>query len=194
MMSRSNVAASGPAMSTRHQKVQFRRDWLGIGSRILRLVAVGLLAWLGWLHLNLWLSGYRHIPGIGPSFLVAALGAMALALAMAVRPSRLFGLMGFVLVIGILGGVILSVNVGLFGFTESLRAPFVVESIVLEIAASVTLAMWVTLDAKNSRRNESSDWIGSRISRTTRARYSARMSPPRLRMSSRNQRGCEAHR
>lgn len=40
----------------------------------------------------------------------------------------------------------MSVNFGLFGFKESLSAPFAVESIVVEAAAVVTLVGWVIVD------------------------------------------------
>jgi hypothetical protein len=47
------------------------------------------------------------------------------------------------------------VNLGLFGFKESLSAPFAGESIALEIAATFTLAGWVALDfIKEPRRSE----------------------------------------
>jgi len=42
--------------------------------------------------------------------------------------------------------LIISINVGLFGFTESLSAPFAVESVVLEIAAAITVAAWMAVD------------------------------------------------
>ena len=71
------------------------------------------------------------------------------------RPSRLIGLLGLGTVIGVLAGLIVSVNVGLFGFTESLTAPFAVESIVLETAAAVTLAAWIAVDLlAESRHSE----------------------------------------
>jgi len=31
-----------------------------------------LLAWIGYIHLHLWLEGYRHIPTNGPLFLLDA--------------------------------------------------------------------------------------------------------------------------
>ena len=94
----------------------------------------------------MWEEGYRHIPTIGPLFLVAAVSALVFGVGLLGRPSRLLGLLGFGTVTGILAGLIVSVNVGLFGFTESLTAPFAVESIVLEIAAAVTLAAWIAVD------------------------------------------------
>ena len=116
---------------------------------------VGLLGAVGWVHLHLWQEGYRHIPTIGPLFLAAAVTALVVGVGLLGRPSRLIGLLGFGTVIGILAGLIVSVNVGLFGFTESLTAPFAVESIVLETAAAVTLAAWIAVDLlAESRHSE----------------------------------------
>jgi phosphotransferase system glucose/maltose/N-acetylglucosamine-specific IIC component len=121
----------------------------------LRLVSIGLLSALGWIHLHLWQVGYRQIPTIGPLFLVAAVATVAVAVAMLVWPSRFIGLLGFGTVMGLLAGLIVSINVGLFGFTESSSAPFVVESIVLEMAAAITLTGWVAVDLMmESRQTE----------------------------------------
>jgi hypothetical protein len=134
------------AASPRHRRVHFRRDRVEIPLLFLRLASVGLLSALGWVHLHLWQVGYRHIPTIGPLFLLAAVGTVTIAVAMLVWPSRLVGFLGFGTVLGILAGLIISINVGLFGFTESSSAPFAVESIVLEMASAITLAVWVTVD------------------------------------------------
>ena len=40
---------------------------------LLRLGCAALLAWIGYIHLHLWLEGYRHIPVNGPLFLLDAL-------------------------------------------------------------------------------------------------------------------------
>jgi hypothetical protein len=44
---------------------------------------------MGWIHLQLWLDGYREIPVVG-MFLLNAIGAVALAAALLVAPGRLF--------------------------------------------------------------------------------------------------------
>jgi hypothetical protein len=132
--------------SPRHKTVNVRSDWVKIPLVLLRLVAVGLLSVVGWVHLHLWQAGYRHIPNIGPLFLVAAVSAFAVAAGMLVRPTRLISLSGIALVLGILAGLIVSINIGLFGFTESLLAPYAFESLVLELAAAVTLGGWVAVD------------------------------------------------
>src|ERR1700723_3328601 len=145
-MRRLDVSDAWRAASPHHRRVHFHRDRAEIPLLFLRLGSVGLLAAVGWLHLHLWQAGYRHIPAIGPLFLVAAVATVTVAVAMLVWPSRLVGLLGFGTVMGILAGLIVSINVGLFGFTESLSAPFAVESIVLELAAAITLAGWVAMD------------------------------------------------
>ncbi len=141
-----NVSSAWRAASPRHRTTDLRGDRVEILALLLRLVAVGLLGAVGWVHLHLWQQGYHHIPTIGPLFLAAAVSALVFGVGLLGRPSRLIGLLGFGTVIGILAGLIISVNVGLFGFTESLTAPFAVESIVLEIASAVTLAAWIAVD------------------------------------------------
>jgi hypothetical protein len=151
-MRRFDVSGAWRAASPRHRTVNVRSDWVKVPLVFLRLVAVGLLSAVGWVHLHLWQAGYRHIPTIGTLFLVAAVSALAVAAGMLVRPTRLIGLSGIALVMSILAGLIVSINIGLFGFTESLSAPFAVESIVLELAAAVTLASWVAIDIVEESR------------------------------------------
>jgi hypothetical protein len=113
----------------------------------------------------LWLDGYQQIPTVGPFFLVAGIAGFIVAVALLVWPSRLSGLAGIILSVGSLGALIISVNVGLFGFKEALSASFVRESIALELAATVTLCAWVALDfGVESRRPRTS------IPRTARHR------------------------
>src|SRR3984957_1097408 len=145
-MGQLNVSGDSRTGSAHHRKADLRGDGGEILALLLRLAAVGLLSAVGWVHLHLWQEGYRHIPTIGPLFLAAAVSTLVFGVALLGRPSRLIGLFGFGTVIGILAGLIVSVNVGLFGFTESLTAPFAVESIVLEIAAAASLVAWTAVD------------------------------------------------
>jgi hypothetical protein len=167
-MSRLGVSGALWIASPRYRKDNLHRDWVKVPLAVLRLVAVALLGAVGWVHLHLWQAGYRHIPTIGPLFLVAAVSAFALAAGMLVRPSRFIGLSGFALVMGILAGLIVSINVGLFGFTESLLAPFAVESLWLELAAAVTLASWMAVDImEESRQAKWAVQAASRVSALT---------------------------
>jgi hypothetical protein len=126
---------------------------------------------VGWIHLHLWQSGYRHIPTIGPLFLAAVLAAAGAAVILLARPSRMLGTLALAVDVGILAALIGSINIGLFGFTESLNAPFVVESIVIETLAALALALWITIDQiaqkqhrliKLPRRAEHLHWSPSR--------------------------------
>jgi hypothetical protein len=151
-MSLLNVSGAWRAASLRHRRVYLRSDWVEVLVLSLRLVSVGLLSAVGWVHLHLWQAGYRHIPTIGPLFLAAAVSASVVAAGLLVRPTRLIGVLGSGVVLGILAGLIVSVNVGLFGFNESLSAPFAVESVALETAAAVTLAAWIAMDVMEESR------------------------------------------
>jgi hypothetical protein len=182
VMRRLDVSGAWRAASPRHRRVHLRRDRVEIPLLFLRLVSVGLLSALGWVHLHLWQAGYRHIPTIGPLFLLAALGTVTIAVALLVWPSRFVGLLGFGTVMGILAGLIVSTNVGLFGFTESSSAPFAVESIVLEMAAAITLAGWVAVDLMmESRQTDRAVRVASHPSASTRGHTGPSTGSPRRR-------------
>ncbi len=114
---------------------------------VFRFACAGLLVWVGAVHLHLWSEGYREIPTIGPLFLADAVGGFVLAALLLVWPSPLAGLLGAGFMISTLAGLILSINVGLFGFQESLGASFVVESILLESIGAAALLAWAGLAA-----------------------------------------------
>jgi len=121
----------------------------------LRVAGAGLLAATAAIHLDLYLTGYRSIPTIGWLFLLQVITAFALALAVLIVPlipaSRLpasvpaaavdagiaAGGAGFAL--ATLGGYLLSLWVGLFGFREVRTTAGTVAGI-LEIAAFAALA------------------------------------------------------
>jgi hypothetical protein len=100
-----------------------------------RVAVAALVVWTGWIHYHLWSGGYRHIHLIGPLFIANAVGALALAVGLLVAPRRLLPLAaaGAVLFAGsTLVGLAVSVNAGLFGFHESMNAPFARESVFVE--------------------------------------------------------------
>ena len=113
---------------------------------VLRLAAVTALAGIGWIHLHLWQHGYRGLPTIGPLFLGGAAASGSLGAALLLWPSRFVAVAGAGTALGILAGLIVSVNVGLFGFRDSLAAPFAGASVVFEVAAALLLAAWTGLD------------------------------------------------
>jgi hypothetical protein len=182
VMRRFDFSEAWRAASPRHRRVHLRRDRVEIPLLFLRLVSVGLLSAVGWVHLHLWQVGYRHIPTIGPLFLLTAVATVTFAVAMLVWPSRFVGLLGFGTLMGILAGLVVSINVGLFGFTESSSAPFAVESIVLEMAAVITLAGWVAVDLMmESRQTERAVGAASHPSASSMEHSGQSTSSPRRR-------------
>jgi predicted lipoprotein with Yx(FWY)xxD motif len=110
-----------------------RRSWLGIAGAAL-LIASGAI------HLDLYLTGYRTIPTIGPLFLLQVIAAFALAVAIPVTGSWLAAAAGAMFAVSTLGGYLLSLWVGLFGFTEVRTTAGIVAGII-DVAAFATLAL-----------------------------------------------------
>src|SRR5271155_4415252 len=116
------------------------RRWIAM-----RLIGAGLLFATGAIHLDLYLTGYRTIPTIGWLFLLQVIAAFGLGLAVLAIPSRLITLSrlaaaagaGFAL--ATLGGYLLSVWTGLFGFKE-VRTTAGIAAGLVEVAAFVVLA------------------------------------------------------
>lgn len=105
-----------------------------------RVLLAGLLGWMAWIHLHLWEVGYRHIHVVGPLFLANSVAAIAVSVAVLAAPSRVLpvpSLSGALLAGGTLVGLAVSIDQGLFGFHDSLHAPFARLSIVVEVAATV---------------------------------------------------------
>ncbi len=109
---------------------------------MLRVVCAGLLLWVAAIHLHLWTEGYRDISTVGPLFLADAVGGFILAAVLLAWPRPLAGLLGAGFMILTLGGLIVSLNFGLFGFRESARASFVTETIILEVVGAIALLAW----------------------------------------------------
>ena len=114
---------------------------------LLRLGCAALLAWIGYIHLHLWLEGYRQIPVDGPLFLLDAITAFALAAVLLAWPRPLAGLAAAGFTASTLGALLISLAVGLFGFRESISASYVVESMVIEAIAVLALLGWTALAA-----------------------------------------------
>jgi predicted lipoprotein with Yx(FWY)xxD motif len=83
-----------------------------------RLSGAGLIFATGGVHLDLYLTGYRTIPTIGWLFLLQVIAAFGLAALVVVTSSRLVSAAAAGFALSTLGGYVLSVWVGLFGFRE----------------------------------------------------------------------------
>ena len=113
-----------------------RRSWPGIAG----LAGAALLAASGAIHLDLYLTGYRSIPTIGWLFLLQVIAAFALAAVIALTGSPLAAAAGAGFAISTLGGYLLSLWVGLFGFTEVRTTAGIVAGII-DVAAFAALAV-----------------------------------------------------
>ena len=111
---------------------------------LLRLTGAGLLVATAAMHLDLYLTGFRTIPTIGPLFLFQVIVGFALALAILAAPftpltrrpavDASIAAVGAGYAIATLGGYLLSLWVGLFGFHE-IRSTAGTVAGILEIAA-----------------------------------------------------------
>ena len=110
---------------------------------ILRVAGSGLLIATAAIHLDLYLTGYRTIPTIGWLFLLQVIAAFGLGLAVLaipgrlVTPSRLAAGAGAGFALATLGGYLLSVWTGLFGFKE-VRTGAGIAAGLVEVAAFQT--------------------------------------------------------
>jgi hypothetical protein len=112
---------------------------------IVRVAGSGLLIATAAIHLDLYLTGYRTIPTIGWLFLLQVIAAFGLGLAVLAIPrrlvtsSRLAAAAGADFALATLGGYLLSVWIGLFGFKE-VRTGAGIAAGLVEVAAFVALA------------------------------------------------------
>lgn len=125
---------------------------------LLRLVTAALAGTIAGIHLDLWSGGgYRHIPTIGPLFLMNGIAGALLALVSLVVPRRIAPL-AWAAIAGYaaatLAALLVSLNGGLFGFVETAGAPLFAPSIGVEAAAILIgagAALWQAI-AQTSRR------------------------------------------
>jgi predicted lipoprotein with Yx(FWY)xxD motif len=107
----------------------------------LRVAGAALLVATAGIHLDLYLTGYRSIPTIGWLFLLQVIAAFVLALAVLVTGSRLAAAAGAGFALSTLGGYLLTVWIGLFGFKEVRTTAGIVAG-VIEVAAFAALAVF----------------------------------------------------
>jgi hypothetical protein len=114
---------------------------------VLALCAIGaaFLVWSAVIHLELWADGYRDISVIGPLFLAQGIGCIVLGLAIVALRWLALLAAGAVTGVATAGGLLLSVHVGLFGYTESLSVPYATLSLAVEFTAAFVLAVAVGL-------------------------------------------------
>lgn len=106
---------------------------------VLAVTGAGFLVWSAVIHLMLWSDGYKDISVIGPLFLVQ--GIVSIVLGVAIVAFRWLALIAAGAVAGVAtaAGLLLSVHVGLFGFTETLASPYADLSLAVEFTAAFVL-------------------------------------------------------
>jgi len=117
------------------------RQARGAQWRLLRLAGAGLLFATAAIHLDLYLTGYRTIPTIGPLFLFQVIAGFLAGAVVLATSSRLAAAAGAALALSTLGGYLLTVQFGLFGFREVRTTAGIVAGII-EVAAFAVLAIY----------------------------------------------------
>jgi len=107
---------------------------------LLRVVGAGLLIATAAVHLDLYVTGYNTIPTIGPLFLFQVIVGFGLGLAVLATGSRLAAAAGALFALSTLGGYLLTVQFGLFGFREVRTTAGIVAGL-LEVLAFVALGV-----------------------------------------------------
>lgn len=103
----------------------------------------GLVVTAGAIHLHLWLANpdYRDLSVIGPLFLFQSIAAFVLALALLASRRLIMVVVAAGFLAATIGGYLLSVYVGLFGFKDTLSAPLGTTSLGVEAAGILVLAI-----------------------------------------------------
>jgi predicted lipoprotein with Yx(FWY)xxD motif len=109
---------------------------------IFGIAGAGLLIASAAIHLDLYLTGYQSIPTIGWMFLLQVIFAFVLAITIPLTGSWLLAAAGAGFALATLGGYLLSLRFGLFGFTE-VRTTAGIVSGLIDVAAFAAFAMAV---------------------------------------------------
>jgi hypothetical protein len=117
--------------------VRSRPDWRARSLCALGAVLVGAS---GGIHFHLWATGYNTVPKIGALFLAQSISAFVLAAWLVIRPSLLVTVAALGLAAGTIAGFLVTVWVGLFGFTDSFSAPYSTVALIAESVAVAVLA------------------------------------------------------
>jgi hypothetical protein len=85
--------------------------------------------------------GYRSIPTIGPLFLLQGIAGALLGLVLLLWRRLLVVVAGTGFMVATISGLLISVKFGLFGFMDTLAAPYAGLSVVLESVGGAVLTI-----------------------------------------------------
>ena len=129
-----NLSAMRAAAEDKRREQSLSWQWL-----VLRVIGAGLLVATAAIHLDLYLTGYRTIPTIGWLFLLQVISAFGLGAIVLVSDNRLASAAGAGFALATLGGYLLSLRIGLFGFRE-VRTTAGIVAAVIEVVTFSALA------------------------------------------------------
>ena len=144
---RSTMASPASKAQGRHGFVAHR-----IAVNVTMVLGAGFVAWSGAIHLHLWMGGYKTIHVIGPLFLAQAISGFAIALAVVILRWTTAALAGAAFLASTIGGLLISSWHGIFGFHDSLTAPFASASLLVEAIGVALLAAAAVLRYQLRRR------------------------------------------
>jgi hypothetical protein len=104
------------------------------------VIGSSLLAASSAIHFELWSTGYRTIPTIGPLFLIQGVAGVLLAVLLLSWRRLLIVIAAAGFLIATTGGLLWSTSFGLFGFKDALAAPYAGLSLGVEGVGAVVLA------------------------------------------------------
>lgn len=117
------------------------------------LVGGLLLLWSAYIHFQLWKSpDYHSIATIGPLFLFQSVAALVIGLGVIAVRRLWVALLGMGFAAATLGGFLISVIHGLFGFKDSWEATFAQQAFAIEVSAIVVLCLAAVLCLVGSPR------------------------------------------
>jgi xanthine/uracil permease len=102
-------------------------------------------------HVHLWDIAYRHVATLGPLFLVQAVGAVVVAVALALSRVVAVMVVAMALMLGTVGGFILADTVGLFGFTLPKVTGWAYDALATELVSTALLALVLLRQARRAR-------------------------------------------
>ncbi len=103
----------------------------------LRVIVAAAVLVSGVVHFKLWMDGMKDLSVIGPSFLLNAVGALVIAVAVLLWRSWLPLLAAVGFAVATLVAFVISATVGLFGVHEVWTGGYVVTAYVAELVALV---------------------------------------------------------
>jgi hypothetical protein len=126
------------------------------------LIGVGaaLAIYSGYIHLYLWGRQpfpYKDVPTIGPLFLLQGIVAILIGLLVAVSRRLWAVLIGAGLMVASVAALVYDVEVGMFGFKDSLSVPYAKSTLYEEIVGAVVLLIaagvlaWPAVTGRSAR-------------------------------------------